>query len=140
MSLLISTSIHSPAWRTLIRFFWISGASAAPSRSAMPSSWRCARRNWSSSRSAAGARSGEADGSRFGSGRDSAGLDLIGVGRAPPWPCIRCSPTCTGLIVRGAPPKAVLIASAMTRYLASLTVDSAYITTKKASSNVIRSA
>ncbi len=139
MSLLISTSIHSPARRTVISFFWISGASAAPRRSAMLSSWRCARRSCCASRRSS-PRCAVPEGRRLGSGRVSAGLDLIGVGRSPPWPCSAWSPTCTGRRVVGVPPNAALIASAMTRYLASLIVDSAYITTKKASSNVIRSA
>jgi len=43
-------------------------------------------------------------------------------------------------MVRGAPPKASVSASAMIRYLPSLTEEIAYMTTKKASSNVIRSA
>ncbi len=43
-------------------------------------------------------------------------------------------------MVRGAPPNAAVSASAITRYLPSLRVEMAYMTTKKASSSVIRSA
>ena len=61
-----------------------------------------------------------------------------GLSQPPPWTC--WLPTCTGLMVRGAPPKAVVSASAMIRYLPSLSEEMAYITTKKASSSVMRSA
>ncbi len=86
------------------------------------------------------------DGSRVGS-CDGAGAegpilvpDLITEGLSQPPPCTCLLPTCTGLIVRGAPPKASVSASAMIRYLPSLTEEIAYMTTKKASSSVIRSA
>jgi len=65
---------------------------------------------------------------------------LITEGLSQPPPCTCWLPTCTGLIVRGAPPKAVVNASAMIRYLPSLSEEMAYITTKKASSSVMRSA
>src|SRR6185312_3737450 len=50
------------------------------------------------------------------------------------------SPTWIGSIVRGVPRKAATSASESTRYLPSLTVEIAYITTKNASSSVMRSA
>ena len=60
-------------------------------------------------------------------------------GRSNDEPRSWVSPSWIGVIVRGAPPNADDIASAMTRYLPSLTEDTAYITTKNASSSVTRS-
>jgi len=64
----------------------------------------------------------------------------ITAGVSWPPPCSCWWPTWTWVMVRGAPPKAVVRASAITRYFPSLSEEMAYITTKKASSSVIRSA
>ncbi len=147
MSLLISTSIHSSVRRTLIMPRSISGARAAVRRSAIVLSWRSARAICSWLCTDTGMRICEAiDGSSVGScegaGADGPILvpDLITDGLSQPPPCTCLLPTCTGLIVRGAPPKASVSASAMIRYLPSFTDEIAYMTTKKASSSVIRSA
>ena len=65
---------------------------------------------------------------------------LIAEGVSLAAPCTCWLPTCTCLMVRGMPPKAVVMASAITRYLPSLSEEMAYMTTKKASKSVNRSA